>query len=108
MSTYKKKKIRKKSRAKSKKIPPEKQYLLNELCEICKKIGVDVRLENGRFQSGYCIVEGKELFYLNKNHWIDLQIDALLSYLKTKDLNNMYISPQLRFFIEEQDLVMRE
>lgn len=99
MNTYKRKHRRKNKI----KIDPEKQLLLDELCEILQKLGIEVRVEPGHFTGGYCVVQNHPLFFVNKNREIDQNIELLISQLKQVDLSSIYISPKLRAYLEEND-----
>lgn len=101
MSTYRKKKHRKRVE----KIQPEQQLLLDELREAFQKLGVEVKLEPGYFRGGYCIIEDKPYFYLNKNHRIEQHIDLLIAQLKKVDTSGIYLSPRLRTYLEKPEII---
>ncbi len=101
MSTYRKKKRRKPRE----KIHPEQQMLFDELCEALKKLGVEVKLEVGYFRGGYCVIEDKPYFYLNKNHRMEQNIDLLITQLKTMDTSGMYLSPRLRTYLDKPEII---
>ncbi len=104
MSTYR----RKKRKTKPAKVNPEHQMLFDELCETLYKLGIEVRMENGYFEGGQCIVQDKKYFFLNKNHLIEQNIELLISELKSMDLGNIYLSPRLRTSIEDKSTIVEE
>ena len=103
MNIYKKKR----KRSLQEKITPEKQMLFDELCNTMRKLGVEVRLESGRFAGGYCIVDDRQFFYINKNNLIDYNIDLLISQLKLMDIENVFLSPRVRLQLEQKAIDMR-
>jgi len=108
MNIYRKKVWRKKTEHSPPKIPPERQQLLLQLFEVCQKLGIEVRTEAGHFEGGKCSLNGKEFIYLNKNQPIDQQIEILISFLKTTNLEKIYLSPKIRSYIEEDEFVIGE
>jgi len=97
MSTFKKrKKI-------PPKIDPESSTLYEELCEIFKKIGMEIRIEAGYFDGGVCIMADQKTLFINKNNPMEQNIDMLLQQLKSQKLENIYLSPRLRAKIEAID-----
>jgi hypothetical protein len=97
MSTYKKKKRI------PPKIDPESSAVFDELCEVFKKIGMEVRFEAGYFEGGICLLEDQKILFINKNYPLEQNIEMLLEQLKTVNLENIYLSPRLRSKIEAID-----
>ena len=93
MSTYKKKKRI------QPKIDPESSALFEELCEVFKKLGMEIRMEEGYFSGGICLLEDHEILFINKNHAIEQNIDMLLEQLKTVNLDHFFLSPKMLFGI---------
>jgi hypothetical protein len=107
MSTYKIKKYRKKKpRLEAQKIPPEKQSMMDNLCALLGKLGIEVRTESGQFEGGYCIVDENQFFYLNTTQSIDQNIELITNYLKSVNLENIYIPPKTRSQLEQIGICM--
>lgn len=106
MNTYRRK--RKKRKKPEPKISPETQLLYDELCEALAKLGLELRNENGRFEGGYCLIDGKPYFYLNQNNLIDQNIQLMLLQLKSMDFENIFLSPRLREQLEEKESIAGE
>ncbi len=87
------------------KIDPEEQALFDELCETLKKLGVEIRIEPGHFNGGYCVVGDQQFFFLNKNHLLEQNIDLLTMKLKRMDLKNIYLAPRIRDLLEENEFI---
>lgn len=84
-------------------ISPETQLLLDELCEILKKLGIEVRQELGYFQGGLCLVGEQKIFFINKSNPAEHNLNLLLTQLKQEDLSTIYISPRVRSQLEAFD-----
>jgi hypothetical protein len=97
MSTYKK---RKKTTLK---IDPESSALYEELCDVYRKVGIEIRMEVGYFAGGICLMDDHKTLFINKNNPIEQNIDMLLEQLKIVNLENIYLSPRLRSRIEAID-----
>lgn len=56
-----------------------------------------VRFERGNFQSGYCILEDKNVIVINKFLPLESKVNALMEILKTVDLDETKLdSSQLK------------
>jgi hypothetical protein len=108
MNIYRKKARRKKIKVLPEVIAPEKQILFDELCEVCTKLDVEIRIEPGRFEGSECIIEGGQFIYLNKNSSIDSQIDILSSYLKSINFDEIYLSPKIRSHLKKDEFIIEE
>ena len=107
MNTYKKKRRRKKSKVPQEVISPDQQMLFDELVEVCRKLGIEVKIESGRFEGGNCMLKGSEYIYLNKNHLMDQKIEVLISNLRTMDLENVFIPPKVRSCLGKDEIAIR-
>lgn len=56
-------------------------YLLKKIEELFKELHFTVRYEKGNFQSGYCIVEDKDIVVINKFYDTEARINCLLEIL---------------------------
>ena len=81
---------------------PEEQMIYNELCETIEKLGIELRIEAGYFDGGFCVLDDKPHFFVNKDQLIEQKIDLITTQLKNMDLAHMFISPRLRALIEEK------
>ena len=68
------------------------KHNLNKLEEIFKELKVTIRYEKGNFQSGYCIVTGKNIVIINKFFEVEARINTLMEILEenkfsTEELN---------------------
>lgn len=60
---------------------------LQKIETIFEEIGYKVRYERGSFQSGYCMVENKQIAVINKFFDTEGRINVLLEILSTIDDN---------------------
>lgn len=58
------------------------RHNLQKLEDIFKELGIAVRYEKGSFQSGYCIVVGKNVVIINKFFDVEARINTLLEILE--------------------------
>jgi len=57
------------------------KHNLNRLEDIFSELMIAVRYEKGNFQSGYCIVFGKNIVIVNKFFDVEARINTLLEIL---------------------------
>jgi hypothetical protein len=81
------------------------RILLDQLKELAGHIGTEVREEKlvrevgYTVHSGQCRVDGKDVVLLDTNTALAERIDALLDFLAGRDLDAIYIEPELRELI---------
>ena len=76
--------------------------LYNELIDVAKKSGITVRKEKGTFKSGYCVLKDEDLIILNSANTIETLSNILAKSLTEFSLDNAYIKPAVRDFIEKE------
>ncbi len=57
------------------------KHNLSKLEEIFREMGITVRYEKGNFQSGYCIVSGKNIVIINRFFEIEARMNTLLDIM---------------------------
>jgi len=60
-------------------------------------------LKKGDFKGGYCILKENKVIVLNKISNLQRKVLTLAAALKELGLDDIYISPKLREFIDEMD-----
>jgi hypothetical protein len=58
------------------------KHNLNKLEDIFQELKVTIRYEKGNFQSGYCIVSGKNIVIVNRFFDTEARINTLLEILE--------------------------
>ena len=76
--------------------------MYDELVQIARQIGIKVRKEDGKFRSGYCIVDEEEYIVLNRSNPIEVTTSSLARTLVQLPIDNIYIKPVVREFIEKE------
>ncbi len=72
-----------------------------ELKEVFDKIGYKVILDNGNFNSGYCILEDDKVIVINKNKPYENRVRVLSEILSSIKLDDIYLKPYIRELIKE-------
>jgi len=70
------------------------RHNLLKLEEIFRELNISVRYEKGNFQSGYCIVFGKNIVIVNKFFETEARINILLEILDQGTFNPKELSPE--------------
>ena len=73
----------------------------NELKDIFERLGYKVILDNGNFNSGYCILEDEKIIVINKNKPYENRVKALSEILSSIRIDNIYIKPYIRELITQ-------
>ena len=73
-----------------------------ELHELAKQLGVNIRYEKGDFEGGYCTLKDEKMVLINKRLMPTRRAAVLAVALQELGLDNIYIKPVLREFIEDE------
>lgn len=76
---------------------PKKLY--SELKDIIEKLDYKLILDNGNFDSGYCLLEDERIIVVNKNKPYESRVRLLCEILASINLDDIYIKPILRELI---------
>ena len=76
--------------------------LINELQEIARQLGVTVRFEKGDFEGGYCILKTERVMLVNRRLQPARKAVVLALALHEIGLENVFIKPAVREFIEDE------
>ena len=80
----------------------ENQELLTELESIASQLGIKLRYEKGDFEGGYCVLKSERIIVINKKLSPTLRLSVLARGISEIGLNNIYVKPALRDFIEDE------
>lgn len=58
------------------------RHTLQKLEDLFRELKIAVRYEKGNFQSGYCIVVGKDIVIVNKFFDVEARINTLIEILE--------------------------
>jgi len=70
------------------------KHNLSKLEEIFKELKVTIRYEKGNFQSGYCIVTGKNIVIINKFFEVEARINTLMEILEENKMQTEELSDE--------------
>ena len=98
------------SKRRAKKPPPDpaeeqQRLLLDQLKDLTEKAGVEVREEKILRGAGYtarsgpCRVNGQDVVILDRAVSVNERVEFLLDFLGGRDLDSLYIEPELRRMI---------
>lgn len=76
------------------------KHSLQKLEGIFQETGYIVRYEKGNFNSGYCIVENRNIVIINKFYDTEARINALLDILQLIDFNAGILSDKSAKFYD--------
>ena len=77
------------------------KHNLSRLEEIFKDLKVTIRYEKGNFQSGYCIVVGKNIIIVNRFFEVESRIQTLLDILDNNHLSTEELSDESREWLNK-------
>lgn len=76
------------------------EHIVAELEEAVRRLGYEVRHEQGRFQGGRCTVNGEALIVLNRRHPPEAQLAVLAESLRDLPIGNIFLRPAVREAVE--------
>lgn len=81
----------------------EEQDILEQLLAILEQNHIAVRTEPiGPLPAGLCQIKGKRVFFVDKNaETADVTAICARAVLETIDIQNIYLKPQIREFLEK-------
>ncbi len=85
------------------KLTQRKNQLFIEIEELLERISIPIRYEKGNFKGGICICKNQTMFIINKKLSVDQKLKIARSELKTLNLDELYIKPNLREFLEVKE-----
>lgn len=69
-------------------------HTLKKIENLFKEADYIVRYEKGRFNSGYCILENKNVIVVNKFFDTEARINTLIDILSQLEINEINIEPK--------------
>lgn len=82
----------------------EEQDILEQLLAVLVQNGIKVRYEPiGLVPAGLCKIKGKTVFFVDKNaEAAEITEICARAVLETIDIQNIYLKPQIREFLEKK------
>ncbi len=78
------------------------EQIIAELEEVAQQLGVTIRYEKGDFEGGFCILKARKILIINKKLMPNRKAAVLAVALQEIGLENVFIKPALRQFIEDE------
>lgn len=76
--------------------------ILNELEELARQLGIQLRYEKGDFEGGYCVLKTQRILVVNKRLHDARKASSLAQALAEYGVETMYVKPSLRAYIEDE------
>lgn len=73
-----------------------------ELKQLAATLGFRVRTERGDFDGGSCLLRDQRIVLINRWHSIEARLTLLALALAELDLENVFVKPSVRDFIEDE------
>lgn len=77
------------------------ERIVKELSRAAEELGLQVRYEEGSFQSGNCMISGKPVIVLNRRHPVESHFGMLVRTLRELPVDGVYLKPIVRSALEE-------
>ncbi len=77
------------------------KHSLKKVETILEEIGYTIRYERGNFQSGYCIVENRNMAVVNKFYDTEARINCLLEILSGIDVDKSLMTDKTASFYQK-------
>ncbi len=78
------------------------ETIIQELHELASALSIRIRYEKGDFDGGYCILHEERLIVVNKKLPSQREAGVIALSINEFGLENVYIKPALRDFIEDE------
>ncbi|MBF8296104.1 MAG: hypothetical protein HW389_2649 [Bacteroidetes bacterium] len=78
------------------------EQILKELESLADSSGITVRYEKGDFEGGFCVLKAERLIVVNKKLAVSKKASVLAQGVAEIGIENRYLKPAIREFIEEE------
>ncbi len=83
------------------------KHSLKKIETILEDIGYTIRYERGNFQSGYCIVENRQVAVVNKFFDTEARINCLLEIISSIEIDENLLSDKSADFYKKVNKVLQ-
>ncbi len=84
------------------------KYTLKKIEEIFNDLEYKVRFEKGSFQSGYCIVENKNIIVINRFYDTEARINCMLDILQHIDFDQRKLRDSSAQFYKKIEKMLQQ
>lgn len=78
------------------------EEIIQELQDLAVQLNVTIRYERGDFEGGYCILKEKKILLVNRRLMPVRKASVLATALQEIGLDNVFLKPVLRAYIEDE------
>jgi len=83
------------------------RQILEQLTQICEKVGLEIRFEHLASSGGVCELRGHKTLFVGTACSVQEQIGTICEALMDQDLDELYILPEVRETIENEKVRIR-
>ena len=76
--------------------------IIEELHNVARQLGVNIRYERGDFEGGYCILKEQKILLVNRRLMPVRKASVLAIALQEIGLETVFLKPALRVYIEDE------
>ena len=78
------------------------EQMIKELEALAANSGIGIRYEKGDFDGGFCVLKDERLIVVNKKLAVPRRASILAQGLAEIGIDEMYLKPAVREFIEDE------
>jgi hypothetical protein len=78
------------------------EELIEELQAVAGQLGIQIRYEKGEFEGGYCILRDRRIMLVNRRLIPQRRAAVLAAALQEIGLENIYLKPAVRAYIDDE------
>lgn len=80
----------------------KQEEIIEELHNVARQLGVNIRYERGDFEGGYCILKEQKILLVNRRLMPVRKASVLAIALQEIGLETVFLKPALRVYIEDE------
>lgn len=80
----------------------KQEEIIEELHNVARQLGVNIRYERGDFEGGYCILKEQKILLVNRILMPVRKASVLAIALQEIGLETVFLKPALRVYIEDE------
>ena len=77
-------------------------HIINDLEELTRQLGLELRYEKGDFDGGYCILKHQKVLVVNKRLADQRKASSLAQALAEFGIETAFVKPNIREYIEDE------
>ena len=77
-------------------------HIINDLEELTRQLGLELRYEKGDFDGGYCVLKHQKVLVVNKRLADQRKASSLAQALAEFGIETAFVKPNVREYIEDE------